>query len=39
MEIKTTPNEFFRRVEVKVHLRDESDHRLAELIGILPREQ
>ena len=39
VEIKTTPNEFFRRVEVQVHLRDESDHRLAELIGILPREQ
>ncbi len=38
-ETKPTPNEFFRRVEVKVYLGAESDHWLAELVGILPREQ
>jgi general secretion pathway protein I len=36
-EIKATPNEFFRRVEVRVYQPSEPDRHLAELIGILPR--
>jgi general secretion pathway protein I len=38
-ETRTTPNEFFRRVEIRVSLESQPDHRLAELVGILPREQ
>lgn len=38
-EIKATPNEFFRRVEVRVYLESHPEHQLAELIGILPNEQ
>jgi general secretion pathway protein I len=38
-ETRATPNEFFRRVEVRVTLESQPDHRLAELVGILPREQ
>jgi general secretion pathway protein I len=37
-ETRTTPNEFFRRVHVRVTLESQPDHRLAELIGVLPRE-
>ena len=37
-ETRTTPNEFFRRVHVRVVLEARPDHRLAELIGVLPRE-
>jgi general secretion pathway protein I len=37
-ETRTTPNEFFRRVHVRVTLEAQPDHRLAELIGVLPRE-
>lgn len=39
METKGTPNWLFRRVEVRVYLLAESDHHLAYLVGILPREQ
>ena len=39
-EVKSTPNPLFRRVEVRVYSgTDASDHKLAELIGILPRRQ
>jgi general secretion pathway protein I len=38
-ETQTTPNEFFRRVQVRVTLESEPDHRLADLVGILPMEQ
>jgi general secretion pathway protein I len=38
-ETKSTPNEFFRRVEVGVYLSSVPEHRLAQLIGIVPREQ
>jgi general secretion pathway protein I len=38
-ETRTTPNEFFRRVHVRVTLDSRPDHRLAELVGLLPREQ
>jgi len=37
-EIKSTPNPFFRRVEVRVYDGDDRDRFLAELIGILPRD-
>jgi general secretion pathway protein I len=37
-ETKGTPNEFFRRVEVGVHLASEPDRYLAKMVGILPRE-
>jgi general secretion pathway protein I len=37
-ETKSTPNEFFRRVEVAVYLESQPGHRLAFLVGILPRE-
>jgi len=32
-------NEFFRRVEVRVYLPSQPEHKLAELVGIMPREQ
>lgn len=38
-ETKSTPNEFFRRVEVRVYLQSQPEHQLAELVGILPNEQ
>jgi general secretion pathway protein I len=38
-ETRSTPNEFFRRVEVRVYLEGRPDHDLAHLIGVLPREQ
>ena len=38
-ETRGTPNEFFRRVEVRVYLDGEPGHRLAQLVGVLPREQ
>ena len=38
-ETLTTPNQFFRRVEVRVTVESQPQHRLAELVGILPREQ
>jgi general secretion pathway protein I len=38
-ETRTTPNEYFRRVHVRVYLESQPDHRLAELVGLLPREQ
>lgn len=37
-EAKATPNPLFRRIEVRVHAGSDRDHVLAELIGILPRE-
>jgi general secretion pathway protein I len=36
-EVKSTPNPLFRRVEVRVYRDAAREHRLAELIGILPR--
>jgi general secretion pathway protein I len=36
-EVKSTPNPLFRRVEVRVYANGEREHRLAELVGILPR--
>jgi general secretion pathway protein I len=38
-ETKATPNPMFRRIEVSVYAGRERDHRLAELVGILPNEQ
>jgi general secretion pathway protein I len=38
-ETKGTPNEFFRRVEVSVHLASEPDRYVAQMVGILPKEQ
>jgi general secretion pathway protein I len=38
-ETKGTPNEFFRRVEISVRLASEPDRYLAQMVGILPREQ
>lgn len=38
-ETKGTPNEFFRRVEVRVYSPVDPDRHLAELVGILPWEQ
>jgi general secretion pathway protein I len=38
-ETRTTPNEFYRRVHVRVTLESQPDHRLAEVVGLLPREQ
>jgi general secretion pathway protein I len=38
-ETKGTPNEFFRRVEIRVYLPSQPDRHLAEMVGILPREQ
>ena len=38
-ETRSTPNEFFRRVEVRVYLPSQPEHKLAELVGIMPREQ
>jgi general secretion pathway protein I len=35
-ETKATPNPLFRRIEVSVYADRERDHRLAELVGILP---
>ena len=37
-EAKATPNPLFRRIEVRVYAGGGRDHVLAELIGILPRE-
>lgn len=37
-EARSTPNEFFRRVEVRVYLDGQPAHALARLIGVLPRE-
>jgi general secretion pathway protein I len=37
-ETRATPNEFFRRVHVRVMLASQPDHRLAEIIGVLPRQ-
>ncbi len=37
-ETKSTPNEFFRRVEVRVYLQSQPEQRLADLVGILPKE-
>jgi len=37
-EAKATPNPLFRRIEVRVYAGSGRDHMLAELIGILPRE-
>lgn len=36
-EVKATPNPLFRRVEVRVYRGAAREHRLAELVGILPR--
>ena len=38
-EVKSTPNPLFRRVEVRVYADASREHRLVELIGILPRRQ
>ena len=38
-EVKNTPNPLFRRVEVRVYAGASREHRLVELIGILPRRQ
>lgn len=38
-QTKSTPNAFFRRVEVRVYLQSEPERQLAQLIGILPKEQ
>jgi general secretion pathway protein I len=37
-ETKATPNPMFRRVEVRVYADRGREHRLAELIGLLPNE-
>jgi general secretion pathway protein I len=38
-ETKATPNPLFRRIEVRVYADAGREHRLAELIGILPNEK
>jgi general secretion pathway protein I len=38
-ETKVTPNPLFRRIEVRVYADAGREHRLAELIGILPNEK
>jgi general secretion pathway protein I len=38
-ETKSTPNPLFRRIEVSVYAGRDREHRLAELVGILPEEQ
>jgi general secretion pathway protein I len=38
-ETKGTPNEFFRRVEIRVFSPAEPDRYLAQLVGILPLER
>lgn len=38
-ETRITPNPLFRRVEVSVYAGRDREHRLAELIGVLPNEQ
>jgi general secretion pathway protein I len=38
-EVKGTPNEFFRRVEVQVYSQAQPQERLAALVGILPKER
>jgi general secretion pathway protein I len=38
-EVKSTPNPLFRRIEVRVYAGGSREHRLVELVGILPRRQ
>lgn len=38
-EVRGTPNPFFRRVDVAVYRAAEPDHKLAAMVGILPRER
>lgn len=38
-ETKGTPNQFFRRVEIRVYALSEPDRYLTEMVGILPRER
>lgn len=37
-ETKTTPNPFFRRVEIRVYALGDRERMLAELVGIVPRD-
>ncbi len=38
VETKATPNWLFRRAEVRVYATQETEHHVAYLVGILPRE-
>lgn len=37
-ETKATPNQFFRRVEIRVYAGTDRERMLAELVGIVPRQ-
>jgi general secretion pathway protein I len=38
-ETKSTPNAFFRRVEIRVYAPSEPERYLVEIVGILPKER